>query len=130
MAKQVVWMWAGLGAFYFVLGFFSSKSLSKEMNFIMGILLLLIALFVYFLPIFVYSEMDTSCLRIRKFWKKKEIAWQEVTSAGRFGFGTNCVIVRFGHQINDYGNVIIEPADRNGFLAELRLFAPQAKIDI
>jgi hypothetical protein len=52
-----------------------------------------------------------------------------VTSAGRFGFGTDAVIVRFGHQIEDYENVIVQPADRDGFLAAIHQYAPQAKFD-
>lgn len=74
--------------------------------------------------------MDAVCLRLHKFWKKKEIALQDVTSAGRFGFGTDDVIVRFGHQMEDYGYILTQPADRDGFLVAIRQYAPQAKIDL
>ncbi|MGP8224974.1 MAG: hypothetical protein ACLQGT_02335, partial [Terracidiphilus sp.] len=81
-------------------------------------------------PIFIYSDLDATCLCVHKFWKKKEIAWKEVTSAGRFRFGADDVIVRFGHQIEDYGNIIVQPADRDEFLAAIHQYAPQAEIDV
>lgn len=87
----------------------------------------------YIIPIFIYSEMDSTCLRLHKFWKKRKIAWHEVTSAGRFGFGTDDVddvIVRFGHQIEDYNYILTQPADREGFLAAIRQYAPKAKVEV
>jgi hypothetical protein len=132
MKKWVIWACAGFGAFYIILGIHAclvKKSFSEAVYFSQGAYFLFWVLFAYLKPIFIYSEMDAACLRMRQFWKMQEFAWHEITSAGRFGFGTDKVIVRFGHQMEVYGNVIVQPADRNGFLAALRQYAPQAEID-
>jgi hypothetical protein len=79
---------------------------------------------------FIFCELTDTYMRQRNLWKKKEIRLSEVTSAGKFGFGIDAVIVRFGHQTEDYGNVVLQPLDSEGFLATLQKFAPQAKVDI
>ena len=129
----LIWAWAGFGAFNIIFGihaFFEGKSFVGAVYFGQGALILVAALFEYFMPNFIYSELDATCLCVHKLCKKKEIAWQEVTSAGRFGFGTDDVIVRFGHQMEDYGYILTQPADRDEFLAAIHQYAPQAKIDM
>jgi len=131
--KWFLWVLVCHGVLNIVLGLhsLSFRRFDSGLGYVLsGALTLSVAVMGYFIPILVYSEMDAACLRLHKFWKRKEIAWPQVTSAGRFGFGTDDVIVRFGHRIEDYGYILTQPADRDEFLAAIRLFAPQAEVEM
>jgi hypothetical protein len=80
--------------------------------------------------IFSYWELDTDCLRQRKLWKVKEIARQDVTRIRRFGFSSRSVMICYGHVPEDYGFILADPINRNGFIAALRRFVPQAEFDV
>lgn len=99
------------------------------MFFSQGVMFLFLPLFSRVFPIFIYSEMDADCLRLHKFWKKKEIAWHEVRSVHRFGF-TDSLTISYGHQIDDYGRVTVTPENREQFISILRQYAAQVEIDV
>ncbi len=77
-----------------------------------------------------YWEVDSTCLRQRNLWKKKEIPWTEVTRVGRFGFTTDTIKISCGHSVEDYGWLYAEPRNRCEFLDELRRFAPHAEFGL
>lgn len=132
MPKWMIWAWIGFGVCYFILGIHASmtkKSYYVAMDFSQGVMFLLLPLFNRVISVFIYSEMDADCLRLHKFWKKKEIAWYEVRSVHRFGF-TDSLTISFGHQIDDYGRIIVTPENREQFISILRQYAPQAEINI
>lgn len=132
LPKWSIWTFVGLGWLNIVLGVHASMVrdvFSGVVDVVGGVFYLLLGLLGWLLSLLVYSEMDATCLCVHRFWKKKEIAWPEVTSAGKFGFGTDDVIVRFGHQIENYGYILTQPADRDGFLSAIHQYAPHAKVD-
>jgi uncharacterized membrane protein YuzA (DUF378 family) len=132
MTKGMNWMWVGLSVFniIFCIHFFGAgKSFSGAVYLTSGLIYLSFPFLSYIVPIFTYSEMDASCLRLHKFWKKEEIAWHEVRSVNRFGF-TDSLTVSFGHQIDDYGRITVTPADREQFVSTIRQYAPQAEINV
>jgi hypothetical protein len=73
--------------------------------------------------------MNADCLRLHKFWKEKEIAWNEVRSVNRFGF-TDSLTISFGHQIDDYGRITVTPENRDQYISMLRQYAPLAEFDV
>jgi hypothetical protein len=88
--------------------------------------LILAALGVFYC-LFVYWDLNLDGLSARVFWKVRKIPWQSVRSVSKFGFGTDDVIIRFGHSVENYGNLIATPANREEFIATLRKFAPRAE---
>ena len=79
-----------------------------------------LAVLAYF---FTYWEMDATCFRERRLWRKKEIAWPEVRSVGKLGYFSGTVSARYGHSIEDYCTIYAEPKDYNNFVEALRRFA-------
>jgi hypothetical protein len=92
--------------------------------------LILSVLLDIFSTFFTYWEFDSACLRERKLWKVKEIAWQDVTRIRRLGFSNRNMMISYGRVPEDCGYLVANPINRNGFIAAMRLFAPHAEIDI
>lgn len=76
-----------------------------------------------------YWELDKTSLRQRKLWKKKEIAWRDVTRVGKLGFTGKDVMISYGRVPEDCGYILVNPCNRGRFLSALRRFAPQAEFD-
>jgi hypothetical protein len=74
-------------------------------------------------------EMDATCFRERRLWRKKEIAWPEVRSIGKLGYFAGTVSVRYGHTIEDYGTIYADPTNHDSFVETLHRFASQATFD-
>jgi hypothetical protein len=79
---------------------------------------------------FTYWELDSTCLRERKLWMKKEIAWQDVTSVRRFGFSSDKVMICYGRVPENCGYILANPSNRDGFIVTLRRFVPEAHFDV
>jgi hypothetical protein len=78
---------------------------------------------------FIYWECNSSGLRERRFWRIKEVPWEEVRQVGRWRPKAETVAVIYAHPapLSSSGCIVANPADRAGFLAALRRFAPQAE---
>ena len=94
-----------------------------------GIAPILLAL-TAFTPNLIYWELDASCLRQQRFWKKKEIAWIEVRLVRKSSYYLDSFAIYFGHQIADYGFFVVNSANREQFISAIRQFAPQADFDV
>ena len=79
---------------------------------------------------YIYWEPTPECLIVRKFWRKREIPWSEVTDVGWRGTMSGTFRVNVGHRIEDYDRLYFEPSDRVGLADALRKFAPHAKFDL
>lgn len=95
----------------------------------------ILALQFIFGKVFIYWEVDASGLHERRFWRRKEIAWDEITHVGSWipsQPGSDYVAVDYGRPapMSDRGSVIANPADRAEFIAALRRFAPQADFEV
>jgi len=84
---------------------------------------------------FVYWELDSVSIRERRFWKKKEVPWGEVTRVGC----SHPKAPQSGYLEVDYvrpapksgrGHIRANPVNRREFLAELRRLAPNANFDL
>ena len=87
---------------------------------------------------FVYWELEPACLREVRYWVKRDIPWQEVTHVGGFPAtwaSSDFLQVDFFHspEVTPYtgrDRLVFQPGDRDGFIAALRRFAPQATFDV
>jgi len=132
--QRRIWLWAGMGAGAFNLvegihDFMNKRPVFGAGDILCGVCLFSFALAPYLILRYVYSEMNPGGLRIRKFWKRTEIAWQNVRSVSRSGFPES-LSVFFGHTMEDYGFVRVSPANQEQFLSTLRQYAPHAEIDL
>ena len=99
------------------------------------IFLTIAALYWFFSTNFMYWELDKSCIRHRWFWKKKEIALQNVTRVGYMNYkrpsscGLEIDYILPGPMI-ERRNMLVDPLDREQFITALRQFAPQAIFDV
>ena len=82
-----------------------------------------------FYCMFVYWDFSPEGLTARVLWKVKRIPWQSVRSVGKLGYFRDNVKINYGHSIEDYGNLVTTPANREKFIAALRQFAPQAEFE-
>jgi hypothetical protein len=94
-----------------------------------SVLILSVLLFVlsHFLT---YWELAPTFLLERKLWKKKQIAWQDVTRISAPGFSSDKVKISFGRVPENCSYIIANPSSRNKFIAALRRFAPNADCDV
>jgi len=82
-----------------------------------------------------YWELNTSCIRHRWFWKKNEIAWQNVTRVGYMNYkrpsscGLEIDYILPGPLI-ERRSMLADPLDREQFITALRRFAPHAVFDV
>jgi hypothetical protein len=98
---------------------------------IAGIASFLIAIAAGFLAYrYDYWEFTPDCLTVRRFWRKRDIPWNEVTDVGWLGSMSGTFRVNVGHRIEDYDRLYIEPSDRAGLTAALHKFAPHATFDL
>ena len=118
-------MLASIGSLQTILGIFSHS----WWNICSGMAYLLMACSFWIIPQVFYCEVSTSCLRQQELWRKKEIAWQEVRLIGNFGF-TDSLAIYFGHQIEDYGYIIVNAQDREQFISAMRQYAPKAEFKL
>ena len=77
-----------------------------------------------------YWQLDKGGLLERKFWKTKEIAWEDVTRVGRLGFSDKFVKISYGRTPEDCSYILADPSNLNGFINALCQFVPQVKFDI
>jgi hypothetical protein len=78
--------------------------------------------------------MDSSGLRQHRLWHKKEISWEDVTHVGGFNGRPMAAMLEVDYaraaQMSDRGRILPNPDDRQGFIKELRKFAPQADFEV
>jgi hypothetical protein len=86
---------------------------------------------------YIYWELDSSGLHVRKIWGKKEfvVAWDKVIAVRNFIPGVSWdgkVSVYYEPPIptNGFRYVVTTPERRNEFIAALREFAPHAKFEV
>jgi hypothetical protein len=81
---------------------------------------------------FIYWECNPDGLRERRFWRIKDVPWEEVRQVGRWRPKAETLAVIYAHPapFSSSGCIVADPADPAGFLAALRQFAPQAVFDI
>jgi hypothetical protein len=92
--------------------------------------LTLSALLFYFDHFLTYWELDETSLRQRKLWKRKEIAWRDVTRVGRLGFAGKDVMISYGRASEDRAYSLVNPCNRERFIEALRRFATQAEFEV
>lgn len=85
--------------------------------------------------VFVYWDVNSGCLRERRLWNTKEVAWQEVTHVGAWNPkqpASDTLAIHYARStpMSDRGDVIADPEDRQQFIAALRRFAPHATFDV
>ena len=85
--------------------------------------------------LFVYWDVNSGCLRERRLWNTKEVAWQEVTHVGAWNPkqpASDTLAIHYARStpMSDRGDVIAAPEDRQQFIAALRRFAPHATFDV
>jgi len=94
------------------------------------------ALLWFFRTNFIYWELDSSSLRA--FWlgkQRNEIAWLNVTRVGLENYqhpSSCCLVIDCIHPgpMIERKTILVDPRDREEFLATLRGFAPQATFDV
>jgi hypothetical protein len=105
-------------------GFYLHWELSFAAFLILSVLLTILSHFL------TYWELDPACLRERKLWKTKEIAWKDVTRIGRFGFSSDIVKISYGRVPEVCEYILANPCDRDRFIAALRRFVPEANFEV
>jgi hypothetical protein len=80
---------------------------------------------------FFYWELEPVCLRQRRFWTKKEVAWESVTVVRDYtlwGLPSDWLEVDFScpAKKSGRGRILARPRDRAQFIATVRDLAPQA----
>jgi hypothetical protein len=98
-----------------------------HVNFV-SVLILSVMLYI-FSAIFTYWELDMACLRQRRIWKVKEIAWQDVTRVSRLGFSSKNVMISYGRVPEDCAYILANPCNCDRFIEALHRFAPHAEFD-
>jgi len=102
---------------------------------ITDIFVILVGFAIVYDYLFDYWELDSAGLRRRHFWRKQEVAWDEVRKVGRYTLWG----LPSGHLEVDYarptaksgrGRILANPADRTGFIAAMRRFAPPGTFDM
>ena len=84
---------------------------------------------------FIYWELDLGCLRQRWLWKKTDVVLQDVKSVGYMNYkrpsswGLEIDYIHPGPMIVR-DTMLVDPVDREQFIAALRQFAPQATFDV
>jgi hypothetical protein len=100
-------------------------------------LILLGVLFSVFRFQFVYWELSPQCFREHRFGTIREIPWHEVTQVVSIPPNkalSKSLVVEFCHNgevtpFTGRDRILATPGDRDGFVAELRRFAPQADFE-
>jgi hypothetical protein len=85
--------------------------------------------------VLVYWDVNSNCLRERRLWHTREVAWSEVTHVGAWNPeqpASDTLAIHYARPapMSDKGDVIANPDDRQQFIAALRRFAPQATFDV
>lgn len=85
--------------------------------------------------IFIYWDINSDGLHVRRFWDEKTIPWQEVTHVGAQSpkhVSSDVLAIDYFRSapMSDRGSVIANPEDRQQFLSTLRRYAPQAVFDV
>jgi hypothetical protein len=85
--------------------------------------------------LFNYWELEAGCFRVRNFWYKKEIPWDEVTRVGSFNPkqpSSGFLEVDYSRPapMSDRGHILANPEDRDQFIRTLRRLAPQATFEV
>ena len=87
---------------------------------------------------FVYWELSPKCFRERRFGRVNEVSWNEVTRVASIPPNrpsSKSFVVEFCHnrEVTPYtgrDRIMAYPADRDGFVSELRRFAPHAEFEV
>jgi len=89
----------------------------------------LCALLAILSKIFVYWDLDATGLHANRFWVHKDVAWPEVALISQYSNNPDCFAIHYSWSppMSNQGKIWANPADRAGFLAALRRFAPQAE---
>jgi hypothetical protein len=103
-----------------------------------GGLCILVALIEVLRYQFVYWELSPACFREHRFGKVSEVSWNEVTRIASIPPNrplSKSFVVEFCHnrEITPYtgrDHIMARPGDRDGFVAELRRFAPRADFEV
>lgn len=79
-----------------------------------------------------YWDFDDEDLCERRLWRKRKVAWREVTHISQWAQNSNYLIVDHTQlePMSDRGTIVANPEDRAGFLRTLHRFAPQARFDV
>jgi hypothetical protein len=109
---------------------FRSRSLYPPWRVSLVALLILTICLSILTSAFTYWELDTAHLRRRRLWRVKEIAWQDVTRVGRFGFSGKKVKINYGRVPEDYAYILADPSNCERFIEALRRFATHAEFDV
>lgn len=78
----------------------------------------------------VYWETSPDFLIVRRLWRRREIPWSEVREIRWLDRTSGILSVDIGHRVEDYDWLDLEPSDSDGFIAESRKYAPQAKFEL
>lgn len=85
--------------------------------------------------IFIYWDVNSACLREQRPWNEKKIPWEEVTRVSAWNPkqpSSDVLAIDYVRPapMSDRGSIIVNPEDRQQFLANLRRSAPQATFDV
>ncbi len=126
------WCWVGLACFVVVL-LCSGLRAGGFGDF--AVLIVLFAMQRVLLHAFTYWDVLSDCLRERRLWNTREVAWREVQHVGGWRPSqpsSDSLAIDFARPapLSDRGSIIAHPEDRSAFIAALRKFAPQAAFDV
>jgi hypothetical protein len=87
---------------------------------------------------FIYWELSPECLQEHRFGRVREVSWNEVTRVASIPPSkpsSKSFVVEFCHnrEVTPYtgrDHIMANPGDRDGFVTELRRFAPQADFEV
>jgi len=128
------WCWVGLSCAWVLIAVFKYNQSGSFPSGLSTALFVLVGLQQVLPPLFTYRELDSSGLRVRRLWHRKEIAWEDVTHVGGFNGRSSASMLEVDYAraapMSDSGHILANPDDRRGFIQELRKFAPQADFDV
>lgn len=128
------WVYVAFASFVIVL-ILSPRQHHGDQRFFAVLPTLVLAVLRILSQIFIYWEINSDGLRVRRFWDEKTIPWQEVTRVGAWNpkhASSDVLAIDYFRSapMSDQGSVIANPEDRQQFLANLRRYAPQAVFDV
>jgi hypothetical protein len=127
------WIWVFLACAY-IFNLIAGGGYKSTQHPYLAVLYMLLASQAVLNRFFTYWEMDSSTLRVRQFWRTKEIAWVEVTHVkganGRPSSAFLDVYYARSAPMSERGHFLANPNDRRAFIEELRKFAAQAEFEV
>lgn len=132
------WAWLAIAAFVLVL-LLSGPRRAKDSLVWYGFLILLFAAIRVVLYFFLWWDTTPGGLRERRLWSTRTIPWTEITgvapwpdgqAGGRAHRDSLAIEYARAAPLSDQGRLIANPADREGFLREVRRHAPQASFEV